>query len=131
MNFLRTEQCSFAWDWGPAYAPVGIWKPIYIISSEVPIISDALVTTTMLSSAEEWKLEVEFMIDTGMNDNSELVTLENPGFKEMELVFILPELNIHKVISIDREMKYGAQHSETVSVDQVRAKAWWPNEYGE
>ena len=24
-NFIRKEQCSFSWDWGPAFAPQGIW----------------------------------------------------------------------------------------------------------
>lgn len=27
-NFLRGEQSSFGWDWGPAFAPVGIYRPI-------------------------------------------------------------------------------------------------------
>ncbi|KAF9164312.1 hypothetical protein DFQ26_001595 [Actinomortierella ambigua] len=27
-NFVRKEQCSFSWDWGPAFAPCGIWRPI-------------------------------------------------------------------------------------------------------
>jgi hypothetical protein len=30
VNYLRTEPCSFSWDWGPAYAPVGLWRPIYL-----------------------------------------------------------------------------------------------------
>jgi hypothetical protein len=27
-NFIRKEQCSFAWDWGPGFVPAGIWQPI-------------------------------------------------------------------------------------------------------
>ena len=29
-NFIRAEQSSFGWDWGPAFAPQGIYKPLYI-----------------------------------------------------------------------------------------------------
>ncbi len=53
VNFLRTEQCSFAWDWGPAFAPVGIWRPIYIVGSSLPYIRDTLVTTTQ-HSHRQW-----------------------------------------------------------------------------
>lgn len=25
VNYLRKMQCSFGWDWGPAFPSVGIW----------------------------------------------------------------------------------------------------------
>uniref|UniRef100_A0A915LXY0 beta-mannosidase n=1 Tax=Meloidogyne javanica TaxID=6303 RepID=A0A915LXY0_MELJA len=31
VNFLRSMQASFAWDWGPSMPFVGIWRPIEII----------------------------------------------------------------------------------------------------
>ena len=24
VNFIRKQQCSFSWDWGPAFSPIGI-----------------------------------------------------------------------------------------------------------
>ena len=30
-QFIRKEQSDFGWDWGPAYAPAGVWQPAYII----------------------------------------------------------------------------------------------------
>lgn len=30
VNYLCTEPCSFSWDWGPGFAPVGLWRPINI-----------------------------------------------------------------------------------------------------
>lgn len=30
-EFIRKEQSDFGWDWGPAYAPAGIWKPAYVV----------------------------------------------------------------------------------------------------
>lgn len=32
VNFLRTQQSSFAWDWAPAFAPVGIWRSIRLVA---------------------------------------------------------------------------------------------------
>ncbi|KAL4935656.1 hypothetical protein BDV06DRAFT_123949 [Aspergillus oleicola] len=29
--FMRKEQSDFGWDWGPAFAPAGPWKPAYIV----------------------------------------------------------------------------------------------------
>lgn len=32
--FLRKEQSDFGWDWGPAFAPAGIWQPAWIVQLE-------------------------------------------------------------------------------------------------
>ncbi|KAH1395714.1 hypothetical protein KXW65_009110 [Aspergillus fumigatus] len=31
--YIRKEQSDFGWDWGPAFAPVGPWKPSYIVQN--------------------------------------------------------------------------------------------------
>ena len=33
-EYIRKEQSDFGWDWGPAFAPAGIWQPAYI--SQLP-----------------------------------------------------------------------------------------------
>ena len=30
-QFIRKEQSDFGWDWGPAFAPAGIWQPAYAV----------------------------------------------------------------------------------------------------
>ncbi|KAL3471534.1 glycoside hydrolase superfamily [Aspergillus californicus] len=32
--FMRKEQSDFGWDWGPAFAPAGPWKPAHIVQLE-------------------------------------------------------------------------------------------------
>ncbi|PHH66617.1 hypothetical protein CDD81_6454 [Ophiocordyceps australis] len=32
--FIRKEQSDFGWDWGPAFAPAGIWKPARLVQLE-------------------------------------------------------------------------------------------------
>ncbi len=33
---MRKQQCDFGWDWGPAFAPAGPWKPAYLVQLEKP-----------------------------------------------------------------------------------------------
>ncbi|KAI5305698.1 hypothetical protein KEM56_003606 [Ascosphaera pollenicola] len=33
-QFIRKEQSDFGWDWGPAFAPAGPWKPAYVVQFE-------------------------------------------------------------------------------------------------
>jgi beta-mannosidase len=30
-QFMRKEQSDFGWDWGPGFAPAGIWQPAYVV----------------------------------------------------------------------------------------------------
>jgi beta-mannosidase len=32
--FIRKEQSDFGWDWGPAFAPAGPWRPAYVVQHE-------------------------------------------------------------------------------------------------
>ena len=30
-QFIRKKQSDFGWDWGPAFAPAGVWQPAYVV----------------------------------------------------------------------------------------------------
>ncbi|KAF1991404.1 glycoside hydrolase family 2 protein [Aulographum hederae CBS 113979] len=30
-QFIRKEQNDFGWDWGPAFAPAGVWQPAFVV----------------------------------------------------------------------------------------------------
>ena len=30
-QFIRKEQSDFGWDWGPAFAPAGVWQPAKVV----------------------------------------------------------------------------------------------------
>ena len=55
VNYLRTEPCSFSWDWGPAFAPVGLWRPLYLQAYDSAVVRDITVITTPRAAEEEWK----------------------------------------------------------------------------
>lgn len=42
-NYVRTEQCSASWDWGPGFAPVGVWRDLYLFSFNDAVIRDLIV----------------------------------------------------------------------------------------
>lgn len=45
-NFIRKSQCSFSWDWGPCFLPVGIWRDIKIVGYDNYILKDFIPRTT-------------------------------------------------------------------------------------
>lgn len=51
-NYLRTEPCSFSWDWGPGFAPMGIWRDLYIDAYDIAVVRDVTVVTTPTTLSE-------------------------------------------------------------------------------
>lgn len=52
--YLRTEPCSFSWDWGPGFAPQGIWRDIFIQSyADAAVVRDVLVYAAPRAASEE------------------------------------------------------------------------------
>ena len=51
VNYLRTEPCSFSWDWGPAFAPVGLWRQVYLQGFDSAVVRDITVVTTPRAAA--------------------------------------------------------------------------------
>lgn len=52
-NYLRTEPSSFSWDWGPGFAPVGLWRSIYLQGYSSAVVRDILVATTPKKAGAE------------------------------------------------------------------------------
>ena len=53
----QKEPCSFAWDWGPAYAPVGMWRPIYLQAYDTAVVRDITVETTPHAASDKLRAE--------------------------------------------------------------------------
>ena len=58
-NFVRKEQCSFSWDWGPCFVTCGIWKDIYLVGlpKESLWISDCTIDVSPKDN--------DFLLDVG------------------------------------------------------------------
>ena len=65
-NFIRKEQCSFSWDWGPCMLPMGIWKDIYLypISRDSAWISD--VTVDISKEGSEFIMNVRVLFGSSL-----------------------------------------------------------------
>jgi beta-mannosidase len=45
-NFIRREQSTFGWDWGPAFLATGIWKSVKLVSVRTLAIYESSVIVT-------------------------------------------------------------------------------------
>lgn len=65
VNFLRKMQASFAWDWGPAFPSLGIWKSVNLeVIRSVPIMRD--FTAVTFQNSNKWIIKAT--LDIGMPD---------------------------------------------------------------
>eukprot|EP01084_Bolivina_argentea_P234945 395497_1 len=130
-RYVRTEQCSFGWDWGPAFAPIGIWKNIYLQGYNHGVIRDFLVYTKPINNTN-WTLEVIVYIDSGSTNI--LNTTYHDIFDTYNVVTAgtikvsLPELNVMKSININ--ITEGKETNYSVLLDNINPELWWPTGWG-
>uniref|UniRef100_A0A8C5WNP5 Beta-mannosidase-like galactose-binding domain-containing protein n=1 Tax=Laticauda laticaudata TaxID=8630 RepID=A0A8C5WNP5_LATLA len=86
MNFIRKEQCSFSWDWGPSFPTQGIWKDVRIEAYNLYHLVYFSVTPFYERNIQQWHLQIESKFD---------VVSKKPiaGF----LAVNIPELRIQQV----------------------------------
>lgn len=53
-QYIRKEQSDFGWDWGPAFATMGIWRPAYIVT--LPPSAGVYVTNSMVDVYRQGQL---------------------------------------------------------------------------
>ncbi|XP_037686281.1 beta-mannosidase isoform X2 [Choloepus didactylus] len=63
VNFIRKEQCSFSWDWGPSFPTQGIWKDVRIEAYNICHLTYFTFSPVYDNSAQEWNLEIESSFD--------------------------------------------------------------------
>lgn len=125
VNFLRKQQCSFSWDWGPAFAPIGINGPVRLnfFNETNNFDFDFSVNVYPLESPNNfsnWALN----IDLRLNQTS---TFSN---------FVLLEVKIDTIGYIsNRNLTVSDQNAYiktqfTIKNDN-QIKLWWPSGYGQ
>ncbi|XP_055330943.1 beta-mannosidase-like [Paramacrobiotus metropolitanus] len=115
-NFIRKAQSTFAWDWGPAFPTVGIWRNISIVAFNTALIEGVTVNTSFESTNNTWRLTV----------GAYLLTTDTPS--KAVLGFDIPELKFTRRQSVDLS---AGNASVLLSFDiQEPVERWWPNGYG-
>ncbi len=110
--YLRKAQYSFGWDWGPMLPTSGIWRPIYIESSNLLRLKDVFVRTVTVSENEAI-LDVEISADKISRETIRYRTEINGGIDPI----------LKEVESADDHFRF--------QVIVINPKLWWPNGSGE
>uniref|UniRef100_A0A6J0UK86 Beta-mannosidase n=1 Tax=Pogona vitticeps TaxID=103695 RepID=A0A6J0UK86_9SAUR len=119
VNFIRKEQCSFSWDWGPSFPTQGIWKDVRIEAYDLCHLVYFSVTPHYDQSARQWRLEIELDFD---------VVSSKPvaGFVSVSI----PELQTRQAFPVELHPGEG-NIILLVNISQnVVLEMWWPRGHG-
>ncbi|KAJ7408915.1 Beta-mannosidase [Willisornis vidua] len=119
VNFIRKEQCSFSWDWGPSFPTQGIWKDVRIEAYNHYHLIYFSVTPCFVKSAQQWCLEVESIFD---------VVSSKPIAGRVTVS--IPKLQTQQTFSVKLQPGEGSIVL-LVNINKTAAvEAWWPNGHG-
>ncbi|RZC32612.1 Glyco hydro 2 domain containing protein [Asbolus verrucosus] len=120
-NRIRKMQASFSWDWGPAFASVGIWKDVYLEAFNDAVIK-YVVASPSKNTDGSWKLSVTtYLTARGPVAGIVSVILETENGTP-----VLVDVDVQEDVSVDGEI--AVTKYLDVSADLVNT--WWPNGYG-
>lgn len=119
VNFIRKEQCSFSWDWGPSFPTQGIWKDVRIEAYNVCHLNDFTFVPMYDNRAQVWNLEIQAFFD---------VISQTPVGGQV--IIAIPELKIQQTNNI--KLQPGGRIVElSVKINKnIPVKTWWPYGHG-
>ncbi|KAF2896670.1 hypothetical protein ILUMI_09505, partial [Ignelater luminosus] len=125
VNHIRKMQASFAWDWGPAFPSVGIWKKVYLEAYNSSILRDVTVATNFNTSTNSW--DVQFTVY--FQGNSMDSYIQGNLFIQIltDTVKVIEKYKINIKKSKDGEFVA----IQNMSIPKSHVHLWWPNGYGE
>ncbi|XP_019594485.2 beta-mannosidase isoform X2 [Rhinolophus sinicus] len=119
VNFIRKEQCSFSWDWGPAFPTQGIWKDVRIEAYNICHLNYFTFSPLYDNRAQEWNLEIESSFD---------VVSSKPV--SAQVIVEIPKLQTQQTYNI--ELQPGKRIVELfVKINKnITVETWWPHGHG-
>ncbi|KAL1461109.1 hypothetical protein WDU94_013040 [Cyamophila willieti] len=127
INVLRKMQASFAWDWGPAFPSMGVWKPIYIdCYNELSLNS---VSTHLQEREDEWIVHIEAFIHTSMDERQATKDIKVETVLELE-TRVLRHTRSQPEVERDALQQGVLVVKGQMKVKKNLVKLWWPNGYG-
>ncbi|NXQ12073.1 MANBA mannosidase, partial [Peucedramus taeniatus] len=121
VNFIRKEQCSFSWDWGPSFPTQGIWKDVRIEAYNHYHLIYFSITPFFVKSAQQWYLEVESIFDVvSSKPIAGLVTVNIPKLQTQQMFSVKLQPGEGSIVLL-------------VNINKVKSaavEAWWPNGHG-
>lgn len=125
VNMIRKQQCSFSWDWGPAFAPIGINSPVIlnILDEDQPFDFDFSVSVYPYGSIKgRMKWALDFLIR--INQSVDFSSLGTVNVR-------IDEIGYNDKINISIDSQNSESRVKFVIVDVSRIKLWWPSGYGD
>ncbi|XP_040480989.1 beta-mannosidase isoform X2 [Ursus maritimus] len=119
VNFIRKEQSSFSWDWGPSFPTQGIWKDVRIEAYNICHLNYFMFSPVYDNHTQEWSLEIESSFD---------VVSSKPV--SGQVIVAIPKLQTQQTHSI--ELQPGERTVELfVKINKnVTVETWWPHGHG-
>ncbi|KAI5937852.1 Beta-mannosidase [Manis javanica] len=119
VNFIRKEQCSFSWDWGPSFPTQGIWKDVRIEAYNTCHLDYITFSPAYDNSTQQWTLEIQASLDTASSDPV-----------HGQVIVAIPKLQIEHTYSIklqpwERIVELLVNINKNVTVE-----TWWPHGHG-
>ncbi|KAM4625009.1 beta-mannosidase [Polymixia lowei] len=118
VNFIRKEQSSFSWDWGPAFPTMGLWKGVHLEAYDILQLIQLSSVPFYNSTLSQWSLQVELLVEAVEATNGQ-VTLS------------IPELTSEQIFQVSF-LPGKTKNTCTLHVNtSSQVNLWWPNGHGD
>lgn len=117
VNFIRKEQSSFSWDWGPSFPTLGLWKGVRLEAFDILQLIQLSTLPLYNQSCSQWKLQVELLIDSAkaFDGKVELSIPELASKRTFQMQFLQGKFNYNFTLNINQNRE---------------VKLWWPSGHG-
>jgi beta-mannosidase len=135
-TFVRKQQSDFGWDWGPALTPVGIWRPLWVLSYTKARIEEVVTHTER--KGKQWLLHVKTLLEYAPQPQARSLSLRL-DFEGMPSKTISVALPIQQACNAATGPKADPTPSSTLQelsaattlqIPTAMIDLWWPNGHG-
>ena len=113
-SFQRKAPYHFGWDWGPRFVTSGVWRPVYIISSNDSYINDLYIKQGQLSK-QKANLTANVTIE-GLSKGTAFLTITDKTNKKM-----LASRKVDVAVGVNEY---------SIPLEIQNPKLWWTNGLG-
>ncbi|CAF1213117.1 unnamed protein product [Adineta steineri] len=116
VQFIRKEPCSFSWDWGPSFAPIGITRDIYLEATNASDITIQLESVNVASydaTQKTWRVDVMLSSNNDPFSSTLKFVLENTTWSYEAVVPFMKNVSL------------------SINIPDNQVARWWPNGYGD
>ncbi|XP_075905667.1 beta-mannosidase [Nelusetta ayraudi] len=118
VNFIRKEQRSFSWDWGPSFPSMGLFRGVRLVTFDLLHLVHMSCIPLHNASSSTWTVQVELLVEAAQ-ETSVLLTMS------------LPELQAE--LSVQSRFLPG-RNLQRFALDVgagAEVRLWWPRDHGE